>query len=170
MNLVRTPSPVRYLGVAIAAVLVMGIGAGIASADPASRTHNYFAQVAAGTRPDNRAGIRGVNAPAFATVSARQTSSAVRPDDRAGIRGVGAPVLVAAPVQLRKTAVRPDDRAGNRGIGTSAVIASGVSVGTSSTFDWADAGVGAGSALALVLIAGGLLELRGRLRVPASHA
>ena len=163
MNLARTPSSVRYLGVAIAAVLVMGIGAGIASADPATRTHNYFAQVAAGTRPDNRAGIHGVNAPAFVTAPAQRTKTAVRPDDRAGVRGVGA-------TGVSTVGVRPDDRAGDRGIGTTAVIASGVSVGSASTFDWADAGVGAGSALGLVLIAGGLLALRGRLRVPASHA
>lgn len=163
MKLGRTPSSLRYLGAATASVLVAGIGAGIASADPPARTHDYFAQVAVGTRPDNRAGIRGVHAPSFVTAPAQQTKTAVRPDDRAGIRGVG----TSAGSVL---AVRPDDRAGVRGIGATAVVASGVSVGSASTFDWADAGVGAGSALGLMLVAGGLLALRGRLRVPASHA
>jgi hypothetical protein len=138
MDLARTSFPVRCLGAAAFSALT--IGAGTALADPPAQTHNYFAQVAAGTRPDDRAGIRGPNAPSFMT----------------------------APVQ--DSAVRPDDRAGIRGIDSTTVAATEVSLDSASGFAWGDAGIGAGSTLGLVLIAGGLLAARGRLRAPALHA
>jgi hypothetical protein len=115
----------------------IGAGAGTALADPPAQTHNYFAQVAVGTRPDDRAGIRGPNAPSFMTAPAQ--NSAVRPDDRAGIRGID----------------------------STTVAATQLSLGGASGFDWSDAGVGAGSTLGLILIASGLLVARSRLRAPA---
>jgi hypothetical protein len=118
--------------------LVVGIGAGAALADPPAQTHNYVAQ---GTRPDDRAGIHGVNGPSFMTAPT-QTTNAVRPDDRAGIRGIG----------------------------STTAAASEISVGRASNFDWGDAGVGAGSTLGLVLLAGGLLMARGRFRARVEHA
>lgn len=138
MELAHTSFPVRCLGAAAFSVLT--IGAGTALADPPAQTHNYFAQVAAGTRPDDRAGIRGPNAPSFMTAPAQ--NSAVRPDDRAGIRGID----------------------------STTVAATEVSLDSASGFAWGDAGIGAGSTLGLVLIAGGLLAARGRLRAPALHA
>jgi hypothetical protein len=115
-------------------VLVMGTWAAAAFADPPSLI----------TRPDDRAGIRGANAPA----STLQTP-AVRPDDRAGIRGVG-------PDPIQSTAVRPDDRAGIRGVGAPEIVTPGLAASGGSRFDWVDAGVGAGSTLALMFLGGGL--------------
>lgn len=57
---------------------------------------------ASGTRPDNRAGLRGAEPTQLASV---------RPDNRAGIRGIGTPGATTV-------AVRPDDRAGIRASGT----------------------------------------------------
>jgi hypothetical protein len=135
MNLACTTFPVRHLGAIAFCVVVVGTGAGTASADPPAQTHDYYAQVAVGTRPDDRAGIRGPNAPAFVT-AATSTATAVRPDDRGGVRGINS-VMVAA---------RPH-----------------VSLGGGSSFDWGAAGIGAGGMLALVLIAGSLFVARGRL-------
>jgi hypothetical protein len=59
----------------------------------------------AATRPDDRAGIRGIEA-----------STSVRPDDRAGIRGIGQ-------TSAAQAATRPDDRAGIRGIGQTSAVA-----------------------------------------------
>jgi hypothetical protein len=72
---------------------------------------------------------------------------------------------MTAPAQ--NSAVRPDDRAGIRGIDSTTVAATQLSLGGASGFDWSDAGVGAGSTLGLILIAGGLLVARSRLRAPA---
>jgi hypothetical protein len=165
MNLACTTSPLRCFGAAVLCVLVVGIGAGAALADPPAQMHNDFAQ---GTRPDDRAGIHGVNGPSFMTAPV-QTPAGVRPDDRGGIRGPVGPSFMTAPTQTTN-AVRPDDRAGIRGIDSTTVAASEVSVGAASTFDWGDAGVGAGSTLGLVFLAGGLLMARGRVRARAVHA
>jgi hypothetical protein len=165
MNLACTPSPLRCFGTAVLLVLVVGIGAGAALADPPAQTHNYFAQ---GTRPDDRAGIHGVNGPSFMTAPV-QTPGAVRPDDRGGIRGPVGLSFMTAPTQTTN-AVRPDDRAGIRGIDSTTAAASEISVGRASNFDWGDAGVGAGSTLGLVLLAGGLLMARGRLQARVEHA
>jgi len=166
MNLTCASSSVRRLGAAAFVVLVVAIAAGPALADPAARTHDYFAQIAVGTRPDDRAGFRGVGGPLSA--SAAGATTAVRPDDRAGIRGVGSPLSAAAAGTT--TAVRPDDRAGARGIGPTEVVAATATVDGSSSFDWRDAGIGAGGMLGLVLVAAALVLLFGRVRVPASHA
>ena len=167
MNRAGTTSPMRRLGAAALSVLVVGAGAGAASADPPARAHNYFAQVTPGTRPDDRAGFHGANGPSFMAAPA-QTIVGVRPDDRGGIRGPNGPSFMTAPAQ--NTAVRPDDRAGIRGIDSTTVAASEVSLDSASGFNWGDAGIGAGSTLGLVLIAGGLLVARGRLRAPVVHA
>jgi hypothetical protein len=162
MNLANTSFPVRCIGATAFSVMSIGAGAGTAFADPPAQTHNYFAH-AVGTRPDDRAGIRGPNAPSFMT--APQATVHVRPDDRGGIRGPNGPSFMTAPAQNR--AVRPDDRAGIRGIDSTTVAATQLSLGSASGFDWSDAGVGAGSTLGLILIAGGLLVARSRLRAPA---
>jgi hypothetical protein len=131
-------------------VLVVGIWTAAALADPPGLI----------TRPDDRAGIRGANAPA----STMQTP-AVRPDDRAGIRGVG-------PDLTKSTAVRPDDRAGIHGVGAPEIATTGLSVSGGSGFDWVDAGVGAGSTLALMFLGGGLFvasRRRGSSPTPALH-
>jgi len=165
MKLASTTFSVRHLGAIALGLLVVGIGAGTALADPAARTHDYYAQIAAGTRPDDRGGIRGVNASPAAAPSG--TSVAVRPDDRGGIRGVHG-WLAAAPSGT-SVAARPDDRGGPRGIAPRIVAASAVPVGGGSGFDWGAAGIGAGSMLFLVLIAGSVVLVWGRFGARSSR-
>ena len=102
----------------------------------------------AATRPDDRAGVRGVPA-ASATVS-------VRPDDRAGLRGAGVTSLSAS--------VRPDDRAGFRGVvrepNTIALGGRHSPPVSESGFDWTAAGAGAGTATTVVLLLAWALTLR----------
>jgi hypothetical protein len=166
MNLACTTSRLRPFGAAVLSLLVVGVGAGAALADPPSQAHNYYS--AQGIRPDDRAGIHGANGQSVMAVAV-QTATGVRPDDRGGIRGPADPSFMTAPTQTTN-AVRPDDRAGIRGIDSTTAAASKISVGRASNFDWADAGVGAGSTLSLVLLAGGLLMARGRLRARVVHA
>jgi hypothetical protein len=150
MKLTATTVPVRCIGAATLSVLTIGTGSALA--DPSTSAHDYFAQTAVGTRPDDRAGVRGPNAPLT-------SGPAVRPDDRPGFRGATEPIWMAAPAP--STAVRPDDRAGVRGIdSTTAAATEAVFVGRSG-FDWGDAGIGAGGMLALTLI-GGILVVGGR--------
>jgi len=163
MKLAHTSFSVRHLGAIALCVLVVGIGAGTALADPAARTHDYYAQIAAGTRPDDRGGVRGVNG-SQATTAPSQTAAAVRPDDRGGVRGI-APTTAAVP----RATVRPDDRGGLRGISPRIVAAPAVAVAGGSGFDWGAAGVGAGSMLALVLIAGSLFFVRGHFGARSSR-
>jgi hypothetical protein len=142
MNFACVTSFVRYLGATVVVALVVAVGAGAASADPAARAHDYLKQGSSATRPDDRAGIRGADSP-FLTASAPKTTP-VRPDDRAGIRGIGATGVTAS--------------------------ASALAASTPSGFDWGDAGLGAAGALAVILVAGALLMVGVRHRVPASHA
>jgi hypothetical protein len=114
----------------------------------------------AATRPDDRAGPLGVG-----------TALVVRADDRAGLRG-------AAPGQsdvisrylISHSAVRPDDRAGPLGVGSDSavgIVTPAHSVILDSTgFQWSDAGIGAGTALGLILLALGatVLVRSGRVR------
>lgn len=98
----------------------------------------------AGSRPDDRAGLRGAQ-PVIA-----QTS--VRPDDRAGLRGVG-------PTSTPITAVRPDDRAGVLGAGPDVVdryMTSHVAtVATSSDdFGWMKVALAVALGLAALSVAG----------------
>ena len=139
MKLAHTSSSMRRLGAIAFCALIGGIGAGTALADPAARTHDYYGQIAAGTRPDDRGGVRGVNG-ALATAPSG-TAVAVRPDDRGGLRGID-PTIVAAPA---------------------------VSVGGGSGFDWGAAGIGAASMLALVLVAGSAVLVRGHYGARSSR-
>jgi hypothetical protein len=90
---------------------------------------------------------------------------AVRPDDRAGIRGVEptvAPAVVSSDYQeiLRHiradevasstVSTRPDDKAGLHGPGI--VTAPELVSSSGNSFDWKDAGIGAGSALGVALV------------------
>jgi hypothetical protein len=139
------------LAFATVVVLVVGSWTAVALADPPGLI----------TRPDDRAGIHGANAPA-----STMQAPAVRPDDRAGIRGVGTDLT-------QSTAVRPDDRAGIRGVGAPELGAAELSASDVSGFDWVDAGVGAGSTLALMFVAGAVFLVTARRRgsspTPALH-
>jgi hypothetical protein len=139
------------LAFATVVVLVVASWTAVALADPPGLI----------TRPDDRAGIHGANAPA-----STMQAPAVRPDDRAGIRGVGTDLT-------QSTAVRPDDRAGIRGVGAPELGAAELSASDVSGFDWVDAGVGAGSTLALMFVAGAVFLVTARRRgsspTPALH-
>jgi len=170
MELAGINVPVRHLGATAFCVLVVGSGAAAALADPPAQTHDYYAQA----RPDDRGGIRGVNAPSVLAGPSRATV-AVRPDDRGGVRGVnGLSSTAASP--SKSFAVRPDDRGGVRGIATTAVAASALAVGANAGFDWDAAGIGAGSMLGVLLIGASLLVVlvrhrahRSRESAPALH-
>lgn len=160
------------LALATFVVLVVGSWTAVALADPPGLI----------TRPDDRAGIHGANAPA-STMQAPE----VRPDDRAGIRGVGTDLTQSTVVRpddragirgvgsdlTQSTAVRPDDRAGIRGVGAPELGAAELSASDVSGFDWVDAGVGAGSTLALMFVAGAVFLVTARRRgsspTPALH-
>jgi hypothetical protein len=89
---------------------------------------------------------------------------AIRPDDRAGIRGVeptvSGPVssdyreimrhIRADEVGSSSVSTRPDDKAGLRGPGI--VETPQVVSASSNGFDWQDAGIGAGTAMGLALV------------------
>jgi len=103
----------------------------------------------------------------------RYESLAVRPDDKSGIRGVeptgATPDLsevqrqVAAD-QVASTSVssRPDDKAGVRGPGVVQTQPAELATVTSNGFDWNDAGIGAGTALGIMLVLMGGLALTKR--------
>ena len=90
--------------------------------------------------------------------------AATRPDDRAGVRGVGA--AVATYGGDPGVGARPDNRAGMLGIGSTE---SSSTSATSSGFDWAAAGIGAGATGAFVVLVAGaaMLALPRRQRVLA---
>jgi hypothetical protein len=86
-----------------------------------------------------------------------RADSAVRPNDRPN-HGPGAinaldPAISGVPGQ-QDAPVRPDDRANHGPLPTSVEQTSGTASSSSDGFSWSDAGVGAGSALGLVLVAG----------------
>ena len=132
----------------------------------------------AADRPDNRAGVRGIDSHSTdtsdvftRTVARAHAVLALRPDDRAGLRGVSANPMSTAvtPADVFDRAVlryntptspRPDDRAGFRGIGTALAGPSQLATTVSAGFQWEDAGVGAAATLALVLILAGLVAAR----------
>lgn len=131
-------------------VLILGSWTAAALADPPGLI----------TRPDDRAGIRGANAPAWTMQPA-----SLRPDDRAGIRGVGTDLTQSTPL-------RPDDRAGVRGVGVPEIVANALPVSGGSGFDWVDAGIGAGGTLVFMFVGGGLFLAAARRRsspTPALH-
>ncbi|MFL5962305.1 MAG: hypothetical protein ACJ757_05365 [Gaiellaceae bacterium] len=111
----------------------------------------------AGSRPDDRAGLRGAQ-PASA-------QTAVRPDDRAGLRG-------AQPSSVQVAAVRPNDRAGALGVGSGPVdrsASSQSSVAISSDgFGWAKAAMGIALAVALAGLTIAILRVLRHQRAAAS--
>jgi hypothetical protein len=90
--------------------------------------------------PDDRALYRGVT-----PIEPRMMS----PDDRAVFRGVETP---SVPVTVAVSSLSPDDRAVFRGVETPSVPVSVVV--SSDNFQWSDAGLGAASTLAFVLLLG----------------
>lgn len=96
--------------------------------------------------PDDRALARGTDGPLSIPVSS------LSPDDRALPRGVDGP---SGPVSTPVSSFSPDDRALPRGTESPSIPVS-VSVSVpSSSFEWSDAGLGAASTLAFVLLLGG---------------
>ena len=135
-----TGSAKRILAVGtIAAAAALGT-AGVATASDGA------------VRPDDRA-IHGTGA-----VALERSDRVVRPDDRADRR------IAPAVASRRDPVLRPDDRA-NRllpggGVTTTRIVDSQ----PDTTFDWFDAGIGAASALGLVLVGGGILATASRRR------
>jgi hypothetical protein len=92
----------------------------------------------------------------WGTARTSGSGATLRPDDRSGVRGSGQPLLVAT------AALRPDDRTGVRGSGTillAAPVAPIVTVQTEdASFQWGDAGIGAGVLfVAMMLVVGGIV-------------
>jgi hypothetical protein len=114
------------------------------------------------------AGTLAVFASALAVALVLTVSAvgATRPDDRAGLRGPGSAAATQPAVGDPGSAARPDNRAGM--LGTGSVIATD-SAATSSRFDWTDAGIGAGTtAAALMLIGVALLVVPKRRQIGAT--
>jgi hypothetical protein len=88
--------------------------------------------------PDDRAFNRGIET--------RPVTVSLSPDDRPFYRG--------APTQSTPVSVSPDDRPFYRGVPTQSVPVS-LTISASSDFQWDDAGLGAASALALIMLLGG---------------
>jgi hypothetical protein len=106
------------------------------------------------TRPDDRAGIRGIGqtaavAPDSSDVVSRYLRNRTNDPSDVVSRYV-TNVLRSSPLQ----AVRPDDRAGMLGPGNEAASAQRTTLASSDGFDWSVALIGAGSALAIVLLLG----------------
>lgn len=125
MNVSRI-SLARRAGVLAVGAMIAAIATATAAASHAPRPHSLYAHAQGGARPDDRAGTRGIGS---VSTPAQHTRNVV--DDR-----------------------RPDDRAGVRGIGSSA-SASASGLAARSGFDWADAGIGAGITLGLMLLGTG---------------
>jgi hypothetical protein len=69
---------------------------------------------------------------------------ATRPDDRSGVRGPGETVVPTQTVGGDPgMSARPDNRAGTLGVGADSTDTA-VGAGTTGSFDWTDAGIGAG--------------------------
>jgi hypothetical protein len=102
--------------------------------------------------PDDRAFYRGIET--------RAVTVSVSPDDRPFYRGV--------PTQSTPVSVSPDDRPFYRGVPTQSTPVS-LTISSSDDFQWADAGLGAVSALALIMLlgAGALLIRHQRNRLAA---
>jgi hypothetical protein len=158
----------QILGVLAAAV------ATVAFAAPAAHADDWYASAETGVvRPDDRADrtivlhrnghavvIESVRPDDRATrVSPGVVETAVRPDDRA-VRV--SPVSTAVPVGL------PDDRAVVRGPGAAPQTTQAHVVVSPTSFDWADAGIGAGLALGLILLGSGMLLVARRHRRPTA--
>ena len=103
-------------------------------------------------RPDDRA-IHGTGA-----VALEHSDRVVRPDDRAD-RSITATVA-----SERDSVLRPDDRANRLLPGGAVTTTRIVDSQPEATFDWLDAGIGAASALGLVLVGGAILTAASRRR------
>jgi hypothetical protein len=108
------------------------------------------------TPPDGRP----VNATPATVTPEGSFDQATPPDDRP----VNATPVSATPIISSRPAVRPDDRTDIRGPGV-APVPETIIVGDDG-FDWGDAGIGAGMALGLVLLACGMLLLLRHRRTP----
>jgi hypothetical protein len=141
----------RFTGWIVLGFATAALAAPVAQADDwfrASAADDGSAQV---TRPDDRAGVRGVGAENF-------LAHGMRPDDRAGVRGVGAESYLLH-------GMRPDDRAGIRGIAPTVSSEPAAVRVTVDEFSWSDAGIGAVmGAVALGLLAGATILLLRRSR------
>jgi hypothetical protein len=118
---------------------------------PVAHADNWGASAelsSVGVRPDDRAA--GPRTDALTSIAVAR-----RADDRGGIRGVGStPSSVAGPTSAT-AAPRPDDRVGVRGFGptpTPTPAAAAVAVQRIDNFQWADAGIGAATALAAMMV------------------
>jgi hypothetical protein len=170
----------RILGTFVVAMAVAGAAAPTAGADP-WLTDNPSGIV----RPDDRALAerhgaditivvppegsfdratppdgRPVNATPATVTPEGSFDQATPPDDRP----VNATPVSATPIISSRPAVRPDDRTDIRGPGV-APVPETIIVGDDG-FDWGDAGIGAGMALGLVLLACGMLLLLRHRRTP----
>ena len=104
----------------------------------------------AATRPDDRAGARG---PGGGSQSARWMEPAIAAVVSASSSEPAIDPAVQAAIQdARSGAIRPDDRPGRREVPLT--VPSIVPSGATDSFDWTDAGIGAGA-----VAAGGLLTL-----------
>ena len=89
------------------------------------------------------------------------SGATLRPDDRSGVRGPALLVVATA-------ALRPDDRSGVRGGGSALLappVAPIVAVQTEdASFQWGDAGIGAGAVLVAMMLVVGAIVLMARHR------
>jgi hypothetical protein len=143
----------RISTLVIVLITVAALAAPVALADKwgTARTSERGATL----RPDDRAGVRGVE-PAAVAPDLSEVGRHLRPDDRSAVRGSG-PTLLAA-----TAALRPDDRSGVRGSGPTLLAAPVAPIVTAPTedasFQWGDAGIGAGVAfVAMMLVVGGIV-------------
>lgn len=141
----------EFKGLPESAQYVYGVGATLADAlDSTVGTPEPV------VRPDDRIGVRGPGA---------AVQPAVRPDDR-NLRPNG----INAPVSTPQTLVRPDDRLEPRGPGAAPQASPVQIVIGPGGFDWTDAGVGAGFAFGLVLLASGMALVARRHRETSTVA
>jgi hypothetical protein len=122
--------------------------------------------------PDDRAFYRGIETravtvsvspddrPFSRSVPTQSTPVSVSPDDRPFYRGL--------PNESTPVSLSPDDRPFYRGVPTQSTPVN-LTISTSDDFQWADAGLGAVSALALIMLlgAGALLIRHQRQRIAA---
>jgi hypothetical protein len=134
--------------------------AGAAFAVPVAHADNWGVpppeHATVSVRPDDR--TAGPRADALTAIAAP-----VRVDDRGGTRGVGS---TSAARSTSATALsRPDDRVGVRGFGPApSPAAAAVVVSRVDSFQWADAGIGAASAVAAMMLLAGIALVTRRYR------
>jgi hypothetical protein len=134
--------------------------AGAAFAVPVAHADNWGVSppehATVSVRPDDRAA--GPRAGALTAIA-----TPVRVDDRGGPRGVGS-TPAARPTSATAPS-RPDDRVGVRGFGPApSPTAAAVVVSRVDSFQWADAGIGAASAVAAMMLLAGIALVTRRHR------